>query len=86
MEGCELCRRDGALSELYCRDCCKWICSVCGTVHLIKGAGDHDIISAAEQRRQLAQPLKEQLTHIDAKIESCAHQIRQCDEAIAAIR
>ena len=79
MKGCELCHRDGALSELYCRDCCKWICSVCGTVHLaIKGAGDHDIITAAEQRRR--QTLKQQLTHIHAKIESCTRQIRKCDE------
>ena len=83
MKGCELCHRDGALSELYCRSCCKWICSDCRTPHLaIKDSGYHDIISAAKQRRkqQLEHTLTEHLAHIHAKIESCTLQIRQCDE------
>ena len=87
MEGCEFCCRDGALSELYCRDCRKWICPVCLRIHqriLTVGGGGHhhDIISAAEQWKQLAQPLKEQLTQIHAK---CSQQIGHCDEAIAVL-
>ena len=80
MGGCELCRRDGELSELYCHDCGKWICTVCGTVvhFAMKGTGDHDIITAEEQRRRLAQPLKHQLTYIHAKMETYSQRIRQC--------
>ena len=88
MEGCELCRRDGELSELYCHDCGKWICTVCGTVvhFAMKGTGDHDIIRTTTERDQLVHGLRTLAKRVTTELKICDVNANTCQTALGTLR